>query len=275
MKKIKLHYQRTIKRLSLFILAGLLSCCSGPSPRHEIVAPLPVNSSDIITLREIPQSHKRFIARFLPEIHTANNKILGQRNAILDLRDNIKADGAPNKRQLETLNAYLKEYRLEPLVAGEVTNAEEIENSIARLLKRVDIIPVRLVMAQAIIESGWGSSGFAREGNNYFGVHCYTEGCGIKPAGTDSATFYVKVYPDEMSGIEDYLWILNTGYAYRGLRDARLQFREEKEPVDPLALARELTKYSVKGEGYVDMVSNIMRNYLPRNIDELLTGKKP
>ena len=49
------------------------------------------------------------------------------------------------------------------------------------MLKRVDIIPISLVLAQAANESSWGESRFAKKGNNYFGMWCYTPKCGIVP----------------------------------------------------------------------------------------------
>ena len=36
-------------------------------------------------------------------------------------------------------------------------------------LEKIDVIPVSLVLAQSAVESAWGSSRFAREGNNIFG----------------------------------------------------------------------------------------------------------
>ncbi|HKJ91279.1 MAG TPA: glucosaminidase domain-containing protein, partial [Oceanipulchritudo sp.] len=44
------------------------------------------------------------------------------------------------------------------------------------LRRRVDVIPPSLALAQAALESGWGTSRFAREGNNLFGIWCYTPG---------------------------------------------------------------------------------------------------
>ncbi len=215
MKKIDIHYQRTFKQPLLFILIIMFHACSSPPKRHEIVEPVPVTAEDIRTVKNLPQSHKTFLARFLPEIHTANNNILILRNKVLDLKDTLKDGDGLSESQLHEINNFLKKYRLDLLTVNPMPSSEDIEGTISKLLKRLDIIPVQLVMAQAIIESGWGSSGFAREGNNYFGVHCYTEGCGVKPAGDESANFYVKTYPSEMAGLEDYLWILNTGHAYQ------------------------------------------------------------
>ena len=96
----------------------------------------------------------------------------------------------------------------------------------------------------------------------------------MSPSGADSAGFYVKSYPSEAACIRDYLWNLNTGYAYRDLRGSRASMREKKKPLDPVELDAGLTYYSSRGEEYTEMVNNIIKEYLPENTAELLKGKK-
>jgi Bax protein len=249
--------------------------CSRQRERHEVIDPLPVSAEDITTISSIPDSHKVFMADFLPEIHRANNNILRHRNSILDLRDTLEKNDSLKASQLNTVHRFMQAYRLKQPAQIQHLSEEKLEETINKLLARVDIIPVKLVMAQAIIESGWGNSGFAREQNNYFGVRCYTEGCGVSPAAIDSAAFFVKSYPSLRAGIDDYLWILNTGHAYKELRRIRLDFREKRKAPDPVALARGLTKYSARGEDYVNTLVKIIRNYIPENTHELLTGNRP
>jgi Bax protein len=248
--------------------------CSNPPVRHEIVKPRPVTADDIITNKDIPQGHKEFIAGFLPDIHTSNNSILLLRNKILEFNDSLEEYGRLSESQIRGLNRTLFNYRLDERTISETTTRDQINTTIDALLKRVDIIPVKLVMAQAIIESGWGSSKFAQEGNNYFGIRCYTPGCGVTPEGLDSADFYVKTYPDTKSGIVNYLWVLNTGNAFRGLRTARQEMRAEGLALDPVVLADKLSAYSTKRGEYIDMVNEIMRDYLPGNLDEMLVGPR-
>jgi hypothetical protein len=51
------------------------------------------------------------------------------------------------------------------------------------LRRRLDIIPASLVLPQAALESGWGTSRFALEGNNLFGMRTYAKDSdGIAPA---------------------------------------------------------------------------------------------
>jgi Bax protein len=258
----------------LFIVLLTIAGCSNPPVRHEIVKPSTVSADDIITNKDIPQGHKEFIAGFLPDIHSSNNSILVLRNKILEFRDSLDRYGRLNASQIRGLNRTLFNYKLDNRTIKENTTGEQLRMTIDELLKRVDIIPVKLVMAQAIIESGWGSSKFAREGNNYFGIHCYTPGCGMEPEGLDSAEFFVKTYPNIKAGIVNYLWVLNTGNAFRGLRTSRQEMRAEGIALDPFVLVQKLTAYSTKRGEYIDMVDEIMRDYLPGNTEELLVGGK-
>ena len=49
------------------------------------------------------------------------------------------------------------------------------EYSIEKLLQKVDKIPVSLALAQAAIESGWGTSRFAIEGNALYGQYIWDQ----------------------------------------------------------------------------------------------------
>lgn len=51
-----------------------------------------------------------------------------------------------------------------------------------KLFYSVNIIPASLTMAQAANESAWGTSNFAINGNNFFGIWCFKKGCGIVPS---------------------------------------------------------------------------------------------
>ena len=152
-------------------------------------------------------------------------------------------------------------------------NNDRIVNRIDSLIDRVDIIPIKLVMAQAIIESGWGTSRFAKEGNNYFGIHCFTKGCGMKPVGIAHSDFEVKVFSSVTDAIKSYLHILNTGYAYKNLRKIRANFREQGKKPDPLQLALGLGQYSQIGDKYASIIKNVIYDYLPKDISALMVEK--
>ena len=93
------------------------------------------------------------------------------------------------------------------------------------LLNRVDFIPSKLVLAQAIVESEWGKSRFAIEGNNYFGIHCYKPGCGMAPAGATG--FWLESYPSVAEGVRGYLLFLNTKRSMKRFRNIRAKTRKK------------------------------------------------
>jgi len=131
-----------------------------------------------------------------------------------------------------------------------------------RLLRRVDIVPTSLVVAQSAIESAWGTSRFAKAGNNLFGQWCYKKGCGIvplrRPAGR---TYEVQKFRSTMDSINAYVHNLNTNPSYRSLREKRSVLRTTNQPITGYALASGLSRYSQLGEKYVGIVRGVINRY--------------
>jgi len=132
---------------------------------------------------------------------------------------------------------------------------------------RVNPVPVSLIMAQAALESSWGGSRFALEGNNLFGIRTWG-GDGMVPAAREEGkTYRVAAYPSLLDAVRSYLLTLNRGQAYAGLRKIRQQ------SMDPLALVNGLRRYSERGQEYVVEVAGLIRsNRLQRYDQFLLAG---
>ena len=129
------------------------------------------------------------------------------------------------------------------------------------LLRRVDVVPVALVLAQAAQESGWGTSRFALEANNLFGIWTWDEDEGSVPVNRpDDATHLVRVYPDIQTSVRAYLHNINIGFAYTDFRDLRAEMRAAGKPLDPLQLAGALDRYSTAGDIYVNDIRAMLRS---------------
>lgn len=129
------------------------------------------------------------------------------------------------------------------------------------VLKRVDIIPIDLVLAQSAIESGWGASRFARLGNNYFGQWCYSKGCGMVPkARAPGRSNEVAVYHDPYDSIHAYFINVNTDEAYKDLRQIRKRLRIWGQPLTGEKMVEGLKTYSQRGQSYVDEVLKVMKS---------------
>ncbi|MDX1453951.1 MAG: glucosaminidase domain-containing protein [Gammaproteobacteria bacterium] len=135
------------------------------------------------------------------------------------------------------------------------------------LLLRVDIIPPGLALAQAANESGWGTSRFAREANNLFGMWTWDPDKGLEPSErSEDASHYVRIFENLRASVANYMYTLNTGSAYRGFRELRASQRAQGKQPDPLTLAPELDSYSQRGEAYVEELAAMLRQ---NDLDEL------
>lgn len=128
-----------------------------------------------------------------------------------------------------------------------------------RLLRRVDIVPPSLALAQAANESAWGTSRFAREGNNLFGQWCYTPGCGLVPMRRElGGRHEVKRFDWPYDSVASYVHNLNTHPAYRGFRQTRESLQDESQTLSGLALLDGLRSYSERGPEYLTAIRNII-----------------
>ena len=87
---------------------------------------------------------------------------------------------------------------------------------------RMSRVPTSMIIAMAGIESGWGTSRFAREGNALFGVRTWDSTVPqMKPLDLPDADFGVKKYNTKCDSVKDMVRILNTHPAYEKFRTER------------------------------------------------------
>ena len=120
---------------------------------------------------------KLFIQMMVPLIIESNTHIESHRKTVTALSQAYAKRGTLNGLQKHVLSEIADTYK----ATGDT--AEILQT----LQIRVHPIPVGLTLAQAIIESGWGTSRFAREGNSLFGQWTYAKGKGLIPQDRDKA----------------------------------------------------------------------------------------
>ena len=127
------------------------------------------------------------------------------------------------------------------------------------LRARVDTIPPSLVMAQAAEESGWGTSRFADLGNALFGQWTYGEGIAPLERRVEKGQYSIAAFGSPLASVEAYMLNINSHPAYAELRQMRAAARAQGKVASGYELATTLTKYSERGEHYVDSLHAIMR----------------
>jgi len=107
-------------------------------------------------------------------------------------------------------NSFTGDYNKEFI--DKVTSCALEYNSI---LDGIDRLPINLVVAQAILESNWGRSRFARNGNNLFGIRAVNNEEFIYSANLKK----VKKYLTFCSSVEDYIDLLSFGKPYKEFKE--------------------------------------------------------
>ena len=89
-------------------------------------------------------------------------------------------------------------------------------------LHKYERIPTELIIAQAVLESNYGKSRFAKEGNNLFGIRTWNlQEEHIKPFNTNDQTFGVKIFKSKCDCVKYYVKILNNSSAFKDFRKMR------------------------------------------------------
>jgi len=133
-------------------------------------------------------------------------------------------------------------------------NRSELKLIRSQLLNKINTIPISLILAQSIIESGWGASRFAQEGNALFGQWTWKNDDGIKPKGNLDANFSVKNFDSLLDSVNAYILNLNTHPAYKRLRNFRISQYKMGKNITGIDMANFLDKYAEIGFEYVTKV---------------------
>jgi Bax protein len=136
-------------------------------------------------------------------------------------------------------------------------------NNIQELNKRLHTFPVCIVLAQAAIESGWGTSRFFLEGNNPFGIWSFDPKHNRIAASStrDGTKVYLRKFDNLEQAIDAYYMMLATRQPFAAFRNARLKTN------NPEALIQFLKMYSERRESYIDDLALLMRTSHLNNYD--------
>lgn len=212
--------------------------------KHELAHAIP----DLRGERDVKTKKRKFFNALRPMVIAENQRINEQRQFLLGLRNKSNL-GAQEKTKIEKL---LKYYRL--------THKKDGSVPWKALLKRVDTVPLELVLSQAANESAWGTSRFARKANNLFGQWCFTKGCGLVPKRRNAgSTHEVAAFRSPQLSVRSYLRNLNTGRVYKDLRKIRAQKRAQDKQATAYELAAGLSKYSERGQAYVKEIRAMIK----------------
>ena len=205
----------------------------------------------------VPEKISTFIRLLLPNVVKVNEDIEGVRAEIIVLQKKLAGGAALTDADTKWLAALGRDYGLN-------------EHDFDELLKRVDSVPVAMVLAQGIDESGWGTSHFAIAGNAFYGQHLASKGG--KYLTSSSGNVKVAAFDNIYHSTASYIHNLNATRAYAGFRDSRHKLRQENEAITGHQMVQALSEYSSRGQAYVDDLRSLIRHHELDSYDRVSLG---
>ena len=207
--------------------------------------------TNVIDLKYLPLKEKKekFIDMLLPSVLTAAHGIEQTRERLEAIHERKRNGQAVAREDSLFLEKQLRAWKADSL--------QTLLNE--KLITR----PNSIMLAQAALETGWGSSRFFVAANNTFGVWSFNEDeSRIQAHGTrDGTPVYVKKYDNLSASIIDYYKVIARG-PYDEYREARKRTR------DPYQLVEYLYRYSELGQEYINRLKTVMRKADMKKYDD-------
>ena len=253
--------EKEVEQSNVQLAAAILPPDKAPRRRGTPPPPLPKSIDYSLSssgLRQVPRlfvarmsdlrpldielRKERFKQTMLPLILRANEDITRQRKAVIQ---GIEAEDN------DLLQSLAQRYRLPANLIGTEGWTDE-------LLRRVAPVPVSIALAQAAIESGWGQSRFALEGNALYGQWVWNDKLGIKAANQSDPRASVRRFPDLLSSVRAYMFNLNSHRAYGVFREIRARHMDAPDQVSINEVIAGLSNYAQIGDAYVEKIQRII-----------------
>ncbi|MGQ0664947.1 MAG: glucosaminidase domain-containing protein [Pseudomonadota bacterium] len=193
-----------------------------------------------------------FIEMILPLLLAENERILADRSRLERLVGWLEAGLSVPENERQWLDDLAWRYGVG-------------EGAVGELVRRIDAVPPSLAIAQAALETGWGTSPAAQRHHAMFGEMVF-RGTG------EGAAAELRKFDRLAGAVAAYARNLNTHKAYARFRAKRAELRREDRSPDGLALAPHLHAYSERRLEYVRTVAGIIRKNNLRPLDTARLG---
>lgn len=207
-----------------------------------MIKPVAYTRVSTLATLEVSAKKQKFFDMILPAVLISKQRLAEKRERLA----NIEAMTTPDEESDAWLQEQFTRYKAKDITQLKVKLADH---------------PTSIILAQAALETGWGTSRFFLEGNNIFGVWSFSS---KEPRMRASETregkpIYVKRYGSLIEAVDDYFITIARGGPYREFRKARIVTS------DPLELIKQLNYYSEIGDEYVSRLRSLInRNKMTR-----------
>ena len=152
-----------------------------------------------------------------------------------------------------------------PAPSFQYTNQEQYVDSLHQCIDKIEStitrnnhIPRNMIVAQSVLETGWGESDLAKDSNNLFGIKAFSNKVPHRHAKENEDVMY-RVFLNKCDSVKEYYRLLNTHEAYYKFRKYRNHALMNDKPINPKVAIQTMDRYSETPD-YADRVIEIIRD---------------
>lgn len=248
--------------ISSTILAGLLVLAAS-----AVVLPNSAMAAAMSTVKSKSESaiKKEFVGQVKDMAISKNKQVLAEKKALSRFQKLLQSGKSLSAKDKLWLQKLAVKYQMNTLAHKEAVKWTDKEWK--DFDEKVDIVPVSIIVAQAVHESNFGRSNLAMKGNNLFGQKTPKTGYAIK-CGTTTKTF--KIYKSQRESVNSYVDNINGCYAYREFRSARIECRNSKRCLEGTSLMEYIGARYAEDKSYTQNVKRLMSQYHMKEFDHLI-----
>ena len=145
------------------------------------------------------------------------------------------------------------------------TNQEQYVDSLHQCIDKIEStitknnhIPRNMIVAQSVLETGWGESDLAKDSNNLFGIKAFSNKVPHRHAKENEDVMY-RVFLNKCDSVKEYYRLLNTHEAYYKFRKYRNHALMNNKPINHKVAIQTMDRYSETPD-YADRVIEIIRD---------------
>jgi len=215
---------------------------------------IPVNYIGSIDFRAVDQEYRKnlFIQHLLPAVIITRERLLDDLHHIEFIEERINK----KKKISDYDSAFLGNMRL-----------KYETDSLNELKRRIYPHPVSLALAQAVLESGWGTSGIFRKGSNIFGIMSFSaeDSRSLIQFNEGDDERYLRTYRSVMESVEHYYLLVSKVSSYKKFRKKRWEGGSSPELLRYMNSYHETNQYAEMAQSII--VSNNLEQYDNYEID--------
>ncbi len=218
---------------------------------------IPINYRGSIDFRDVNPDKRKdlFIMHILPAIVITRERLMDDLHHLDFLEDRINQRKSLSKSDSSFLVSIKQRYETD---------------SLGELKKRIYPHPVSLVLTQAVLESGWGTSSIFRNGNNIFGIMSFSsdDPRSQMPYIEGDDDRYLRTYNSVTESVEHYFLFIATVSSYKKFRQKRWEGGTSAQ------LVRYLGRYHDQSEQYAEMAQSIIASNNLERYDNISINPK-